>query len=156
MQAQRTFPAQIMRALATKGLVPRFNADMQRLDTIAKLREVDMLNIEAAQVLTWVSVAVGVPLAELKQLLLASAPAPDPRRLMVPIASRLFAERERLGLSRQQMADIGGVSLDDQSAYERGLSVAPPSHYLAQIARDAGIDVLYVLTGRREGSNAHA
>ena len=83
-------------------------------------------------------------------------PVPDPRHLMVPIANRLFLERERLGLSVAQLADIGGVTLDDQRSFENGCSFAPPSYYLAQLARDAGIDVLYVLTGRHEGVNPHA
>lgn len=157
MHATQTFPGHIKRILAAKGLLPRFNADMQRLNTIEKLRETDMLNVEAAQVLNWVSEAVGVERNELQRLLIAGErPAPDPRDLMVPIANRLFTERERLGLTREQLADIGGVTPSDQRSFESGCSTAPPSHYLAQLARDAGIDVLYVLTGRREGANGHA
>lgn len=61
------------------------------------------------------------------------------------IGSRLVAERERLGLTQEQMADIAGVSKRSQGGYERGERPID-SDYLVALAR-MGADVQYVLTG---------
>lgn len=66
------------------------------------------------------------------------------------ICNRLKTAREALGLSQQDMADAGGVSLRSQQNYEAGLR-SPDSDYLAAIAA-AGADVLHILTGQRSAS----
>ena len=62
---------------------------------------------------------------------------------------RLREERKRLGLTQSQLAEHGGVSLSSQKLYEKGRS--PACAYLA-VLDGIGVDVLYVLTGRREAS----
>lgn len=66
--------------------------------------------------------------------------------------SRLFGkniriERLRLGLNQSELAHIGGVSKATQVAYEAD-STRPDAGYLARVA-EAGVDVLWLLTGRR-------
>jgi transcriptional regulator with XRE-family HTH domain len=67
---------------------------------------------------------------------------------MNSIGARLSWERHRLGLSQEEMATRGGVRRQTQAHYEKDLS-APDGAYLAAIA-DLGVDVIYVLIGRRE------
>jgi len=67
-------------------------------------------------------------------------------------ASRLFGnnlrvERVRLGLNQSDLAKIGGVSKATQVAYEAD-STKPDASYLARIT-EAGVDVYWLLTGRR-------
>ena len=71
------------------------------------------------------------------------------------LGKRLIEERKRLGLLAWQLANIGGVTPTHQEAYERGTQ-SPTAAYLETIARDAGIDVLYVLTGRHEVGQPNA
>ena len=66
---------------------------------------------------------------------------------MKEITQRLREERKRLGLTQEELAIIGGVKVSAQSIYERGVRV-PNAIYLANIAK-AGVDVLYVVTGKR-------
>lgn len=66
---------------------------------------------------------------------------------MKEITQHLREERKRLGLTQEELAIIGGVKVNAQSIYERGFRV-PNAIYLASIAK-AGVDVLYVVTGRR-------
>lgn len=66
------------------------------------------------------------------------------------IGDRLREERERLGMSQDGLGAVGGVTGRAQRNYERGdreLGVG----YLAAIAV-AGVDVLYVVTGKRSTS----
>lgn len=63
------------------------------------------------------------------------------------IGERLKAERERLGLNQTDFGALGGVQKQAQLKYERG-DRNPDSAYLASVS-EAGVDVLYVLTGRR-------
>ena len=64
------------------------------------------------------------------------------------IGLRIREERERLCLTQIEMAEAGGASRSSQKLYEKG---KPPSTaYLAAISA-AGVDVLYIVTGRREG-----
>lgn len=63
------------------------------------------------------------------------------------VARRLREDRERLGLSEGDLDAAGGSKYNDHFTYERG-EVIPNAVYLAGIAR-AGIDVQFVLTGRR-------
>ena len=62
---------------------------------------------------------------------------------------RLREERERLALSQQVLAEKCGVTARSQRNYESG-ERNPDSAYLAAIAA-AGADVLYILTGERDG-----
>lgn len=59
---------------------------------------------------------------------------------------RLKAERKRLGLKQAELADRAGTTNVAQSRYESG-DRSPDWGYLAAIAQ-AGVDVLYVLTGQ--------
>ncbi len=63
------------------------------------------------------------------------------------IGERLFAERERLGLSQEAMGAAGGVRKQAQLLYEKD-ERHPDTRYLTAIAA-AGADVLYILTGQR-------
>jgi len=60
---------------------------------------------------------------------------------------RLREERERLGLTQEAMGQIGGVRKRAQLHYEH-CERRPDIDYLAALA-GAGVDVLYVITGRR-------
>ena len=66
---------------------------------------------------------------------------------MEEITQLLREERKRLGLTQEELATIGGVKVNAQGVYERGLRT-PNAIYLENIA-NAGVDVLYVVTGRR-------
>lgn len=65
---------------------------------------------------------------------------------------RLRDERERLGLSQQQLGEACGVRKQAQHMYESGAR-KPDSDYL-YAASLAGINVLYVLTGNTESSKS--
>ncbi|MGB3316043.1 MAG: helix-turn-helix domain-containing protein [Albidovulum sp.] len=71
---------------------------------------------------------------------------------MEALSLRLREERERLGLSQEAFAALGGQKRLSQTRYERGERV-PDSNYLAALSR-AGVDVHYVLTGRRSEGGA--
>jgi len=60
---------------------------------------------------------------------------------------RLREERNRLVLTQTALGQIGGVQGRAQRLYEQG-ERRPDSDYLAAVAA-AGVDVLYVLTGKR-------
>lgn len=66
---------------------------------------------------------------------------------MNSIGERLREERTRLGMNQGDMAQHGGVQRTAQSNYERGDRV-PDAAYLTLVA-EAGVDVLYVVTGER-------
>jgi transcriptional regulator with XRE-family HTH domain len=66
---------------------------------------------------------------------------------MDTIFDRLREERARLGLSQQAMADLGRVQRRAQTRYESG-ERCPDGLYLSALA-EGGVDVQYVLTGRR-------
>ncbi len=66
---------------------------------------------------------------------------------MSEMGDRLRQERKRLGWSQTEMGALGGVAANAQGNYESGDRV-PRADYLAALA-NAGVDVLYVLTGRR-------
>lgn len=67
---------------------------------------------------------------------------------MDQIGQRLKEERSRLKLTQKNFAAIGGVLANAQSKYERG-ERSPSAIYLAQLEK-IGVDVLYVLTARRD------
>jgi len=57
-------------------------------------------------------------------------------------------ERSRLGLSQSALAEIGGVSRETQINYEKDGGSTPNCVYLER-ALAQGMDVMYVLTGKR-------
>ncbi|WP_122300423.1 helix-turn-helix transcriptional regulator [Pseudomonas syringae] len=59
---------------------------------------------------------------------------------------RLREERERLGLSQQELADLCGVTMRSQRNYEKG-ERQPDTSYLEPFAQ-AGGDLLYIITGQ--------
>lgn len=61
--------------------------------------------------------------------------------------ARLGEERRRLGLKQAEFAALVGTDVPKQSLYENGKRELR-ADYLARLA-EAGIDVVYVLTGRR-------
>ena len=63
------------------------------------------------------------------------------------IGERLREERVRLSLSQELMGDAAGVRKQAQLKYEKG-ERHPDAAYLERLAA-IGVDVLYVLTGRR-------
>lgn len=69
------------------------------------------------------------------------------RDQMNTIGSRLREERLRLGLSQDEFAAVGGVLRRAQSNYESD-ERSPDAKYLRAIA-DIGVDVLYILRGKR-------
>jgi transcriptional regulator with XRE-family HTH domain len=73
---------------------------------------------------------------------------------MENFGARLKEERKRLGLNQAQLAELAATSNVAQSRYETG-DRSPDWEYLSRVA-DAGVDVLYVLTGQRDTSNLEA
>ena len=69
--------------------------------------------------------------------------------------ARLAEDRKRLGLRQAEFAGLVGTDVPKQSLYETGKRELR-ADYLARLP-DAGVDVLYVLTGQRaEGSTLGA
>lgn len=66
---------------------------------------------------------------------------------MLNIGERLKEERARLGLNQSDFAFVAKVSKTTQFNYEKG-ERSPDAAYLEAVAA-AGVDVLYILTGRR-------
>ena len=62
--------------------------------------------------------------------------------------SRLREERERLGLSQTQFADVGGVARTTQHIYETDIR-SPDVAYLEKL-RGIGVDASYLVTGSRQ------
>ncbi|WJF89460.1 helix-turn-helix transcriptional regulator [Paraburkholderia bonniea] len=69
---------------------------------------------------------------------------------MIDFFQRLKEERKRLKMNQTTFAALGGITKETQLRYENG-SRQPDSSYLKAIAGH-GVDVLYVLTGRRDTS----
>ncbi|PCH59835.1 MAG: transcriptional regulator [SAR86 cluster bacterium] len=63
---------------------------------------------------------------------------------------RLKKERERLKLTQQEFAEIGGVKRASQYLYENS-GRPPTSDYIARIA-EAGVDLSYLFSGNRTAS----
>lgn len=63
------------------------------------------------------------------------------------LGERLKNEREKLGLSQEQLGAIGGVKKLAQFRYESG-ETFPNAQYLTEVSK-VGIDVNYVLFGTR-------
>ncbi len=66
---------------------------------------------------------------------------------LVEFADRLRVERKARGLNQTSFARLGGVGLQSQSRYENADN-EPSAEYLANLA-EAGIDVVFILTGLR-------
>lgn len=66
---------------------------------------------------------------------------------MSTLEDRLIEERKRFGLSQAAFGEAGGVQKRAQINYEKG-ERHPDAAYLERLAA-IGVDVLYVLTGRR-------
>ena len=62
------------------------------------------------------------------------------------LGARLLEERGRLGMTQTQLAEVGGVSKGSQILYEKGKPFT--SDYLNAVA-EAGLDVLFLITGQR-------
>ena len=76
------------------------------------------------------------------------------------IGDRLREERDALGKTQSDLATLAasmgvpGATRQSQAKYEKGLA-SPSAAYMAAMAT-AGVDVLYVLTGHRQGGAAAA
>lgn len=66
---------------------------------------------------------------------------------MKEITDRLREERIRLSLTQAELGVAGGVKVNAQNVYERGIR-APNAVCLAAVAK-AGADVFYLMTGLR-------
>ena len=77
---------------------------------------------------------------------------------MDSIGARLREERDRLGLSQTEVANlasekgVSGATRQSQSKYEQGKQ-QPGVLYLAALG-EAGFDVWYILTGQRSGQDS--
>lgn len=69
--------------------------------------------------------------------------------IVLDIGKRIAEERERLGMTRTEFADLAGVARKSQFNYESGERY-PDAVYLQAIAA-IGADVAYVVTGERDG-----
>ncbi|MDE1483936.1 helix-turn-helix domain-containing protein [Xenorhabdus bovienii] len=67
---------------------------------------------------------------------------------MSTIGSRIKEERELLGLSQTDFANLTGYSSHVQATYERDETI-PESVYLQKVAK-YGCDTLYIVTGHKE------
>lgn len=66
---------------------------------------------------------------------------------MLTYGKRLKEERERMGLTQTALADIASVTKVTQINYEKD-SRKPDIEYL-ELIKNAGVDILYVITGER-------
>jgi transcriptional regulator with XRE-family HTH domain len=66
---------------------------------------------------------------------------------MSVFSERLKEERKRLNLNQTDFGEIAGVGKEAQLHYEKG-NRCPDADYLMAVAA-AGVDVLYLLTGKR-------
>lgn len=73
---------------------------------------------------------------------------------MDTVGERLREERIRIGLSQEELAAVGGLRKLAQLNYEAGTR-SPDSAYLLAI-ESAGVDIVYVLTGRRVVTDSSA
>lgn len=69
------------------------------------------------------------------------------------LGQRIKRERERLGLTQQQLAENFGVDKSSVYLYERG--DRPPTAAHLQAFLDLGADILFVLSGERAHRSMH-
>ncbi len=62
--------------------------------------------------------------------------------------ARLTEERERLGLAIHELAHLAGITDYKQKRFENGSSVIPID-YLQALAARSDVDVLYIITGKK-------
>lgn len=67
------------------------------------------------------------------------------------VGKRLREERVRLGYTQKSLGEIGGVKLNSQAKYERG-ETFPNTEYLEKLGK-AGVDLVYLVTGRRDNTD---
>ncbi|HHM4316977.1 TPA: helix-turn-helix domain-containing protein, partial [Pseudomonas aeruginosa] len=72
----------------------------------------------------------------------------------LPIGERLSDERKRLGYNQSDFSALAGITRKTLFGYESG-ERAPDALALAAWAK-SGLDVLYVVTGQRQGVPAPA
>lgn len=72
----------------------------------------------------------------------------------IPIGERLSDERKRLGYNQSDFSALAGITRKTLFGYESG-ERAPDALALAAWAK-SGLDVLYVVTGQRQGVPAPA
>ena len=65
---------------------------------------------------------------------------------------RIKTERLRHGHNQSAFAKMGNVSQTTQAAYESG-SRTPDLEYLSQLTEKAGLDPLFIMTGRTQKQN---
>lgn len=70
------------------------------------------------------------------------------------VGERLREERDRLGMSQQDLSDLAAIRREMLSRYERG-AAEPGAGVLMSLA-GVGVDILYVLTGGRTPKGASA
>lgn len=70
-----------------------------------------------------------------------------PSKKRAEIGARLKSERERLGYTTKQIAQLMGVTLDVYATYETGQG--DPGVYRLPRLSACGFDVLYILTAER-------
>ncbi len=70
-----------------------------------------------------------------------------PSKKRAEIGARLKSERERLGYTAKQIAQLMGVTLDVYATYETGQG--DPGIYRLPRLSACGFDVLYILTAER-------
>ncbi|MEJ2800896.1 helix-turn-helix transcriptional regulator [Comamonadaceae bacterium PP-2] len=73
--------------------------------------------------------------------------------IRVFLATRLREERERLGLSQAQMAQLGGTKTRTYQDWERGLATVS-TEFLVVAAAACSLDLMYVLKGVRIDNQA--
>lgn len=71
----------------------------------------------------------------------------------ITINERIQIERARLGLSQSALAKIGGVSRETQLNYEKKDGGSTPNCVYLTRVMERGLDVMFVLTGKRASSD---
>lgn len=74
--------------------------------------------------------------------------------IQTAIGARLKEERERVSLTIPELGKIAGAKKNTVIDWQSGKS-SPPAAKLAELG-DHGLDVLYILTGQRSGSETVA
>lgn len=74
--------------------------------------------------------------------------------LLGPLGERLREERLRLNLKQEDLADKAGTSKNSLAAYELGRT--PINAMLLLVLQDLGVDIAYVVTGRRTAGGLNA
>ncbi len=65
--------------------------------------------------------------------------------MSIEFGRRLKSERERLGMTQPQFAELGGIKRATQHLYEQNVS-SPDIEYLLKLDAN-GVDVIYLLFG---------